>query len=281
MKQHYPKIGMGQLCRLFGKSRQAYYELINRCNYNDLTTSVILNQVVSIRQILPKTGLIKLYKMLKSSFESEGIAIGRDRFCSLLRSRDLQLKQRKYQVKTTQSTHRFNKWPNLIEHIHLQQPGQLWVSDITYLKTQSGFLYLSLITDAFSKKIIGHHLSLTLKTSSCIIALKKAIEAEKNTYTNLIHHSDRGIQYCCDAYINILKQNNIAISMTQTGSPYDNAIAERVNGILKHELQLKNTFEGYKQALNQVNQAIYKYNCIRLHMSVGFMTPQNAHLSVP
>lgn len=156
--------------------------------------------------------------------------------------------------------------------MQITAPEQLWVSDITYLRTSDRFIYLSLITDAYSRKIVGHHLSQQLKAQGCLIALNKAISS-RTTNGDLIHHSDRGIQYCCEPYVSLLQQNSIAISMTQSGSPYDNAVAERVNGILKTELELDRTFKTYSDAVAVVHQAIDAYNRIRPHMSISNLTP--------
>jgi transposase InsO family protein len=159
----------------------------------------------------------------------------------------------------------------------LNKADQLWVSDITYLRTWGGFSYLSLITDAYSRKIVGYHLSQSLSVKGCLIALSKALASRQHKEQGLIHHSDRGIQYCCDAYVNCLKENNIAISMTQNGSPYENALAERVNGILKKELGLNRTFRSYHDAIGPVHRAVDIYNRLRPHMSLDYMTPSQAH----
>src|SRR3954470_22097625 len=171
------------------------------------------------------------------------------------------------------------KWPDLIKQLEVTATEQLWVSDITYLRTEGGFVYLSLITDAFSHKIVGYHLSQHLKAQGCLIALSKAIATLKDTQEQrtLIHHSDKGVQYCCDAYVQTLQHHHMAISMTQSGSPYDNAIAERVNGILKTELLLDSTFPSYSAAVPLVHQAIDAYNRLRPHMSCGNLTPDQVH----
>lgn len=154
---------------------------------------------------------------------------------------------------------------------------QVWVSDITYLRTEKGFIYLFLVTDAYSRKIMGYHLSQSLKASGCISALRMAMHQRQYGKRPLVHHSDRGIQYCCDAYVELLQRNHIQISMTQSGSPYDNAVAERVNGILKTELGLYATFPSYSMAVEPVCRAIEKYNNKRLHMSCNMMTPAQRH----
>jgi transposase InsO family protein len=165
----------------------------------------------------------------------------------------------------------------LCANIIVDQCEQLWVSDITYLRTQSGFIYLFLVTDAYSKKIVGYHLSQDLKVKGCLIALSKAIKCRQHLERMLVHHSDRGIQYCCDQYVDLLQQNNIQISMTQSGSPYDNAIAERINGILKTELGLNKTFKNYREAIEPLAKSINAYNNLRPHMSCDYLTPAQAH----
>lgn len=278
MKTHHQHIGWARLCRLFGKSRQAYYDHLWRHSDESMQETLIIELVRAQRISLPRIGGNKLLAMLNEEFNSHHIAIGRDRFFRLLSEHDLLIKPKKKHVRTTCSWHHYKKWPNLIQHLQPNAPEQLWVSDITYLRTDNGFIYLSLITDAYSRKIVGYHLSQYLRAQGCIIALNKALSSLKTTPPPaLIHHSDRGIQYCCDAYVDILLNNNIRISMTQSGSPYDNAIAERVNGILKTELELDATFKSYSQAIAAVHQAIDVYNRLRPHLSCSNLTPMQAH----
>jgi putative transposase len=276
MKRHYDSVGLGKLCRLFGKSRQAFYDHSWRRNDDEIHEALIIDLVKLVRKTLPKVGAVKLLHMLKGDFSAHKILIGRDSFFKLLRKHDLLVKRKKHFVRTTMSNHHFKKWPDLTEGISITAIEQLWVSDITYLTTQNGFIYLSLVTDVYSRKIVGYHLSQHLKAQGCLIALHKAISS-LSPDAAVIHHSDRGIQYCCDAYIETLQNNNIAVSMTQTGSPYDNAIAERINGILKTELNLDKSFVNYSAAIPVVHQAIDAYNRIRPHMSCGNLTPETAH----
>ncbi|MES1226007.1 MAG: IS3 family transposase [Bacteroidota bacterium] len=276
MKRHFVSVGLGKLCGLFGKSRQAFYDHLWRRSDDKMQEAFIIDLVSSVRKTLPKVGTVKLLHMLKDDFSAHKISIGRDTFFKLLRKHDLLVKTKKRFVRTTMSSHHFKKWPDLTENIIVTTVEQLWVSDITYLTTQNGFIYLSLITDVYSRKIIGYHLSQHLKAQGCLIALNKAISSLSVNAT-VIHHSDRGIQYCCDAYIETLQNNNIAISMTQNGSPYDNAIAERINGILKAELNLGKIFVNYSAAIPVVHQAIDAYNRVRPHMSCGNLTPEKAH----
>lgn len=279
MKEYYSFVGLKRLCGLFGKTRQAFYDHAQRNESTLFEQALIIDLVKSHRAVLPKVGAVKLLHMLQEGFASHRISIGRDCFFKLLRDHGLLIKRKARYVRTTDSSHHYHKWPDLTKSFTLKVTEQLWVSDITYLRTDNGFIYLSLITDAWSHKIVGHHLSQCLKTQGCIMALNKAISTLSSTH-KLIHHSDRGVQYCCDPYVTLLHKNNIAISMTQTGSPYDNAIAERVNGILKDELALDKTFRSYNDAVGAVHKAIDTYNRIRPHMSCGNLTPQAAHQTV-
>ena len=215
--------------------------------------------------------------MIKDRLAQHNMKMGRDGLYKLLRKNELLIVPRRKYVRTTQSWHRFKKWPDLLQNFQPDGPGQVWVSDITFLRTQSGFIYLSLVTDAYSRVIVGYHLSQHLKASGCIAALNKALKRRQNPFTALIHHSDRGIQYCCDDYVQILQTHGINISMTQSGSPYDNAIAERINGILKQEFGLEKTFRSYNEAVEPVAKAIYFYNHIRPHFSCNLQTPEQKH----
>ena len=280
MKEHYPHVGLHKLCALFGTSRQAYYQHQNRAHQNCMETTLILDKVRQVRLGLPRTGTIKLHKMLKSDLSTHHISIGRDRLRDLLRDNNLLVRPTKrYYVRTTDSSHHYRKWSDLTGTIRLSRSHQLWVSDITYLRTkEEGFLYLSLITDAWSRKIIGHHLSYSLSAKGCVSALNKAIgQLPQGAGSALIHHSDRGIQYCCERYVKALEKQHIGISMTQSGSPYENAKAERVNGILKTELGLRLELQNYGEALRAVNRAIDLYNRIRLHFGCGLRTPEQTH----
>ena len=278
MTQYYPGLGLGVICGLFGKSRQAFYDHSNRIQQKDMQEVLVVELVRKIRVEMPRIGTIKLHRMIFSASDSP-CTMGRDRFFDVLRNHDLLIKQRKRYARTTFSDHAFYKWPDLTLVLELTRTEQLWVSDITYLRILEGFVYLSLITDAYSKKIVGFHLSHNLKAQGCLIALNKAIETLGANEGTLIHHSDRGIQYCCAPYVNKLQASNILISMTQSGSPYENAVAERVNGILKNELGLNRTFLSYKDAVGPTSKAIDTYNRLRPHMSCGYLTPEKAHNS--
>ena len=278
MKKYHPEEGLAALCRLFGKSRQSFYDHGNRESSSSLKEGLILSRVRELRALMPRLGTLKLHLLLKEELKDHHIHIGRDRLYKLLSEHNLLVRRnkRKYVV-TTNSNHPFRKYSDLRTALVPDGPNQLWVSDITYLSTTNGFLYLSLVTDAYSRKIVGYHLSQQLKAKGTVIALKKAIGSLPVGTKGLIHHSDRGIQYCCHPYVSMLQEHGIAVSMTQSGSVYDNALAERVNGILKTELGLGAVFASYAPAVAAVHQAISTYNHKRPHMSIGMLTPQKAH----
>lgn len=233
-------------------------------------------KVLSLRVQMPRIGTRKLYHLLKESFLKEGILLGRDALFDLLRQEGLLIVKKKRYTKTTNSKHWMRKYPNLVKQLQLKRPEQLWVADITFIPLENGYCYLHLITDAYSKKIIGYHLSDTLAASASVKALQMAL-ANRSGSDNLTHHSDRGLQYCSALYTKLLQQNSITISMTEDGNPYDNAIAERVNGILKDEFGLDEVFENLKQAHLQTAQSIASYNDLRPHMSNHLLTPKQMH----
>lgn len=204
--------------------------------------------------------------------------MGRDKLWKLLREHNLLIRKRKSYPKTTNSKHWMKKYPNLIKELSIGCAEQVWVSDITYISIGNDFYYLSLITDAYSRKIMGYHLHPFLNTEGCLKALDMAL-SERTKMDGLIHHSDRGTQYCSFDYIMKLKENNIEISMTENGDPYENAIAERINGILKTEFRLNRIFKTYMEALLAVKTSTYNYNTLRPHMSCNLLTPQEAHFT--
>jgi putative transposase len=279
MRTNHSKVGLGRICKLFGKTRQAFYDISWYTADQQLEEAVVVELVKQHRSCWDG-GAVKLHKILKPQLQAHHISMGRPSFLKLLSAHNLLLPKRKrrYAI-TTNSDHPFKKWPDLTSGLVINGPGQLWVSDITYIDTEKGFNYLSLVTDAYSRKIVGYHLSKTLRAQGTIIALNKAIKSLHRGLMRLIHHSDRGIQYCCTDYIEILQHYEITISMTQSGSPYDNAIAERVNGILKREFHLGKTFSGYHEAVAAVHTAIDYYNRVRPHMSCNDLTPEQAHLT--
>jgi len=267
------------LCSVFGYTRQAWYNHLRSIQLNFLEAEIVLERIQEIRRELPKTGCIKLHKILNNGFlQGHGITMGRDAVFEFVRSHGLLIKNKKKWARTTNSFHRFRLHPDLVQRRPAVRAEEIWVSDITYLRTRLGFVYLSLVTDAYSRKIVGYHLAADLKTIGCIKALKQAIKGRLYPLRALIHHSDRGTQYCSDDYVSLLQDSQIMISMTQSGSPYDNAIAERINGILKIEFDLEKTFKNMAHAKLQTELAINKYNNLRIHASCEFQTPQNTHV---
>jgi transposase InsO family protein len=272
----YPHTSKKDMCELFGYTRQAWYDTKKRQAEIQLSEVLILKEVKELRKEHKKMGCEKLHGLMKPFLAEHGIKMGRDKFYYLVAEHGLQVRHSKRKARTTNSNHLFKKYPNIVRDIELRSAGKLWVSDITYIRTMYGFVYLSLITDAYSKKIVGWCLWPDLSSTGALNALKMATKCEKVT-DRLIHHSDRGIQYCCYDYVNYLKGSNIQISMTEKGDPYENAIAERVNGILKDEYDLYNVFDDYNQAHEAVKIAVDKYNNKRPHRSCDMLTPTQAH----
>lgn len=241
-----------------------------------LRESVIIELVLNIRKRMPRVGAKKLYYMLKDDIGEIG-KIGRDKFIDILRSNELLVERKKSFTRTTDSYHRFYKYKNLLYNNEIETPNACWVSDITYLRTEKGFVYLFLITDYFSRKIVGWSLSDSLSIEGGIEALKMALR-QRDKDKPLIHHSDRGIQYCSNEYVKILKKNTIQISMTEENHCYENSKAERVNGILKDEFLLDETFKDYEATHKSVKEAIRTYNELRPHWALKLKTPQEVHI---
>ncbi|TKT85308.1 IS3 family transposase [Dyadobacter frigoris] len=278
MRQEHPQESLGSLCELFGVTRQAFYDAAEHEKKTSIAHMLVLSLVREYRIDIPLIGTRKLLFLLIPDLKQHGIRIGRDQLFELLRFHGLLIRRRRRIVKTTDSHHWLKKYPNLIKGLVVTGSNQLWVSDLTYIRTLEGFSYLSLITDAFSRKIVGHALYHTLEAVGCINALKMAIEGlKRDSPYFLIHHSDRGIQYCSAEYVSLLEGENIAISMTQSGSPYDNALAERVNGIIKNEFFPKRVYQNHKEGSKAILRIIQIYNSKRPHASVDYLTPEQAH----
>lgn len=270
------KISIAAVCRQLGYSKQAYYKTKINQQTKICYRNIAKQKVLGIRQQLPRTGTRKLYYLLAEQFRQEHIKVGRDKLFSILRDEQLLIVKKKRYTQTTNSKHWLDKYPNLFKEQRITGPEQAWVADITYLSIDKGFIYLHLITDAYSKQIMGYCLSDNLAATSTIKALQMAL-SKRRYKTRLIHHSDRGLQYCSAGYVSLLNKNDIEISMTQDGNPYDNAIAERVNGILKDEFGLDETLPDIIQAKRQTDQAILLYNNQRPHLSCGMLTPKQMH----
>lgn len=263
-------------CYLFGIDRQVYYRKIRRKATKQSKATEVISMVQDIRKIMPRIGTRKLYYLLLARLQL--MNIGRDKFFDILRANHLLiLPKRSYHV-TTNSHHHFRKHQNRILDLEINRPDQVWVSDITYIGKRDNPCYLSLVTDAYSKKIMGYYVADNMNTESSIIALKMAFKNRKNKHLPLIHHSDRGIQYCANEYQKELYKNKILCSMTQNSDPYENAVAERVNGILKQEFFIDKYNQKAEIMKQVVKEAIDVYNEIRPHYSNHMLTPNQMHL---
>ncbi len=260
---------------MFGISRQAIYQASSRALAREKELMRLKPLVLAIRMKMPRLGTRKLYYLLKPRFEQLGIKIGRDAFFNYLRTENLLIKPRKTYTKTTNSKHWLKKYPNLLKETKAIKPEQVFVSDITYIKTRERTHYLSLVTDAFSRKIMGYELGDDLSSENVIKALKMAIKNRK-TVNKAIHHSDRGLQYCSYKYQKELSKNNIRPSMTDGYDCYQNALAERINGILKQEFLIETCNNGRELEL-LVKESINTYNNERPHLSLNMKTPNFVH----
>ncbi len=262
---------------MFGKTRQAYYkkdnDIIKELANYELIVTLVKNERIKQGRLGGRKLFYKIMKQLPGAHH-----IGRDKFFVLLRDNNLLVRKRKTRVITTDSYHWLHKYPNLIKDIVPTHPNMLWVSDITYIRVGDEFMYLFLITDAYSRKIIGWKLADTMEAENGLKALYMAMSQIQVQCEGLIHHSDRGLQYCSSKYVNYLQKNEIRISMTENGDPRENAIAERVNGILKTEWLYDMELKTATQAQEVLYSIINIYNSERPHMSIEMLTPEQAHL---
>lgn len=242
----------------------------------EVKAEILLQLVGKERKIMPRIGGRKLLLHIQPHLPAE-LYLGRDSFFEFLREQGLLIRKRRYRVRTTYSNHWLHKYPNLIKEFEPEKAHQLWVSDITYIETKEGFGYLNLITDAYSRKIIGWDLGATLEAKHTVKALQMAINQMPKGIKGVIHHSDRGVQYCCSDYVKVLNKNHFQISMTENSDPRENAVAERVNGILKDEWLNQMKLTSLTHATNQLEQIIMIYNQNRLHSSLDMKTPEYAH----
>ena len=265
------------MCGLFGKTRQAYYRHLNYKYVEMATEEIVLSLVYEYRSAMGRIGCRKLQHLINGRLP-EDMKVGRDALYSLLERNSLLHKRRHKSVRTTWSNHWMHKYPNLITGVIPTASNQIWVSDITYIETvNDGFMYLHLVTDLYSRKIMGWCLSPTLHAEYTLKALEMAIRNAGCSLTGLIHHSDRGCQYCCERYVSLLKSSGMLISMTQSGDPLENAVAERVNGIIKNEwLMHENIMDG-NIALKRISEIVNIYNNIRPHASLNYLTPESAY----
>jgi hypothetical protein len=266
------RVSLNSICSLFGVKRDAYYKYIKRYKKRETVKAQVISMVKMERKEQSRVGGRKLHEALKPTFVAQDIKVGRDCLFDMLREHDMLIKPKKATCRTTYSYRRFYAYKNLVKNMTVTHPNQVWVSDITYIRTVSGFCYLALITDMYSRKIVGYDMSDSLELAGCLRALQKALKAARPA-TRLVHHSDRGFQYCSNQYVDQLKKHGIEISMTEENHCYENAIAERVNGILKDEFYLDQVFFSLSHARDAVKNAIEIYNSKRLHLSLGYKTP--------
>jgi transposase InsO family protein len=258
-------------------TRQNYYARRRRRQRREADKGLIRQLVEQERQMQPRLGTRKLHKMLSRPLGKADVQIGRDRFFEVMRELDLLLEPLRSETpRTTCSYHYLPVFANLVREREFHEPNEAWAADITYLRTREGFVYLALLTDMRSRKIVGYHCGDTLEALGCVKALEMALEnLPKDAHP--IHHSDRGIQYCSHEYVNRLRSRGLSISMTEHDHCAENALAERVNGILKSEYSLGAKFETKKQADGAVKQAVHLYNTRRPHLALNYAVPETVH----
>jgi transposase InsO family protein len=270
------------MCLQFGYSKQAFYKQLQAVQNASLKNEVVLELVQEKRKIWKRGSGRNLHQSIKKELIEHDIKMGRDKFFDLLRENKLLIKPKRFRTKTTCSFHHFNKYEYLIKDVIPNRSNEIWVSDITYLwlKKLDKFCYLSLITDLYSRKIVGYCVHEDLSVNGCLEALKMALKQRVNKSEALVHHSDRGVQYCSHAYVKLLQKNNIRISMTQTGDPLENAVAERINKTIKEEFtnDRQINFINIVEAKTEIKKFIEFYNSKRPHRSVEWLTPNEAHL---
>lgn len=269
------------MCQVFGRSKQAYYKQLQQNANTAVKEDIIVGLVKKKRQIWKRGSGRNLHQCLQKELKAHEIKIGRDKFFDVLRNNHLLIKSKRHRTKTTCSYHHFNKYKNLVAKAPAPlKAGKIWVADITYLwlKPQDKFCYLSIITDLYSRKIVGYCVHESLSVKGCISALQQALRNRRNKKESLIHHSDRGVQYCCHAYVNLLRKHEIKISMTQTGDPLENAVAERIHKTIKEEFtnDRQINFSNIGQAKIEIKKFIDFYNQHRPHRSVQWLTPNEA-----
>jgi len=261
---------------LFGCSRQVYYRGLKKENQMQVKSKAVITLVQEVRHILPRVGTRKLYHMLYKPLQELGV--GRDALFAIMRANHLDIKPKRQYRTTTNSHHRFRKHKDLIKDLEITQPEQVWVSDITYIGNRTQPMYLSLITDAYSKKIVGYNVSESLAVDGSIRALKMAIKDRCYKEHDLIHHSDRGLQYCSNDYQLVLKKHHIIPSMTESYDPYANAVAERINGILKDEFMIEQVHLNKSMMQMYIKDCVERYNMVRPHYSCNMLTPYKMHM---
>jgi putative transposase len=274
-----PGVNVRAVCRKVGMSRQNYYARRRRRQRRQVDGELVAGLVRRERRLQPRLGTRKLYYQLQGELAEAGVRLGRDRMFAELRQRDLLLAPVPAPYPhTTQSGHNLPVFRNRIKALVVARPNQVWVSDLSYLRTREGYLYLALITDKYSRKIVGWHAGDTLEAVGCVRALERAL-ADLPASAQPIHHSDQGSQYCCHAYVDRLRERGLGISMTESNHCAENALAERMNGILKQEYGLGEELRTKADARRAVDQAVGLYNTRRPHTALGYLVPAVVHQS--
>lgn len=260
-----------------GYSRQYYYKQEKDAAREESKKEKVKHFVDQQRKLLPRLGTRKLHYLIKDQLATSQLKFGRDKLFDLLREYGLLIKPQRRYIQTTMSKHWMKKWPNLVKGKVINEPDQVWVSDITYIKTEEGNCYLNMITDAFSRKIVGYAADHTMETESMINALKMAASERINGEVKTIHHSDRGLQYCSKEYVELTGENNIQLSMTENSDPYENALAERMNRTIKEEFGLNRKLKSRQQVYDLIKESIVLYNQKRPHLALNMKTPDEVY----
>ena len=243
----------------------------------DIEKATVLELVHRQRKKLPRIGGRKLYYLIKNDMKNKGIKCGRDKLFNYLREEKLLIKPKRRYVQTTMSKHWLRKYPNRLKGLLIEYPEQALVSDITYLKTDEGNCYLTLVTDAYSRKIMGYNIADNMTTEESVKALQMAVNNLVYLNNKIIHHSDRGLQFCSKEYVSLANENGIEMSMTEKYDPYENALAERMNRTIKEEFYLDVPLKNKEQAYNLVREAVFLYNTYRPHQALNYKTPDYVH----
>jgi len=265
-----------KMCKKVGMTPQNFYKSRRVRQRQKVNEKLVKQLVEAERAIQPRLGGLKLHHMLRDELEAEGVSLGRDRFFEVLKNQALLLEALPKAPRTTNSAHSLPVFTNLIKDLELTGPNQVWISDITYIRTHEDFVYLSLITDKYSRKVVGYHVGRTLEAQDTLKALAMALERLPEG-AHPIHHSDRGCQYCSHEYVKELKAHGMPVSMTEVDHCAENAMAERVNGILKQEYFLNHVFQSVAQVRQAVAEAVSLYNTRRPHRSLRLSTPEQIH----
>jgi putative transposase len=263
-------------CAVMSRSRSAFYKHKKRLEIHKARVAVVVELMQEVRLIEPRVGCRKVHRRISPTLKDKGISVGRDKLFAILGTRDMLVKPKRRFTKTTYSKHDYAVAPNRIKGVVPSEANEIFVSDITYLNTREGCAYLFLVTDLFSRKIVGYHLSKNLMHYGAMRALDMAAGGVTDLRGS-IHHSDRGCQYCCHEFLGHLKALGMVSSMTDADHCYQNAVAERVNGILKNELATDSNFLSFEAARRSVKEAVRIYNHVRLHTSLNYRTPEEVY----